>query len=479
MKNVNTKGRFKYLLVAILVLLCVTIVSIILCSPKENNVSDKQKDNISSDKTPSNNSKPSSYEDSSNDSQSQKDQTELYKSWYTENVSAKGTPVSSVTALKERLPHFFNLEAKDGLTVHIWQTAENNYLCYLLNSSTNAITDNSFAYKSGTTISEMHAVLSTYNIKKDNITVTPIINPLSSYTYKIDTKYIEKVENLFWQDVNTMYTTISSVKIINHEELRNRSLNSDKLGSKKPPYHVPVYKIDTLKELEDFKNSLNNKSVADSTIRDDISVFTQATANFDKEFFDKNSLVIAYVTTGPGSRPYDIHSIEYNKDSFKIHLIDTYLPGMMVDQVLYEFFITTVVPDEIIKDCTDFDADIDNVNETPNINELKQRFPEYFSLDTSKGLDVYFWNTTREQVFGGLLPTKNGDYTQKELEALSESSATIDEIRAIVGYHLSKGKITKDKITVKLIAMPHTEYKDLSEGTRKYFEYLLWDEIKY
>ena len=107
---------------------------------------------------------------------------------------------TNIGKLKEKYPQFFNVSTDGGLTVYIWQMSENNYSCYLANTSIEAISDNSFAYNVGTTIAEMRAILTTYDIEQKDITVQPVINPLSSYGYRIDDAYRANIKELFWKD---------------------------------------------------------------------------------------------------------------------------------------------------------------------------------------------------------------------------------------------------------------------------------------
>ena len=58
--------------------------------------------------------------------------------------------------------------------------------------------DQSFAFDVGATIAEMRAILTTYDIDRKDITVQPVINPLSSYYYEIDAPYQEEVRTVFW-----------------------------------------------------------------------------------------------------------------------------------------------------------------------------------------------------------------------------------------------------------------------------------------
>ena len=107
---------------------------------------------------------------------------------------------TTIDGLKVKYPQFFNVSTVGGLTVYIWQMSKDNYSCYLANTSMEAISDNSFAYDIGASISEMRAILTTYDIDRNDITIQPVRNPLSSYYYVIDTAYRTKVKELFWKD---------------------------------------------------------------------------------------------------------------------------------------------------------------------------------------------------------------------------------------------------------------------------------------
>ncbi len=105
---------------------------------------------------------------------------------------------TTINGLKVKYPQFFNVSTDGGLTVYIWQMSANNYSCYLANTSMEAISDNSFAYDVGASIAEMRAILTTYDIEQKDITVQPVINPLSSYVYRIDNAYRARVKEMFW-----------------------------------------------------------------------------------------------------------------------------------------------------------------------------------------------------------------------------------------------------------------------------------------
>lgn len=99
-----------------------------------------------------------------------------------------------------------------------------------------------------------------------------------------------------------------------------------------------------------------------------------------------------------------------------------------------------------------------NVTVSADIEGLKAKFPMYFDLDTTKGLEVYIWQMAEDLYSCGLLPGKNLEYTQEELWALHTAPASMDEMRAIIAYYISTEKVTEEKVIVLAIRMPHSSY---------------------
>ena len=146
------------------------------------------------------------------------DSYKQYKTWAMFNVGE----VLSSQSLKEKYPQFFNVSTDGGLTVYIWQMSKDNYSCYLANTSMEAISDNSFAYDIGASISEMRAILTTYDIDRNDITIQPVRNPLSSYYYEIDNAYRKKVKDWFWKDN-------SNVDISNNSQSVTKTKNVERI----------------------------------------------------------------------------------------------------------------------------------------------------------------------------------------------------------------------------------------------------------
>lgn len=93
-----------------------------------------------------------------------------------------------------------------------------------------------------------------------------------------------------------------------------------------------------------------------------------------------------------------------------------------------------------------------------DVDQLKAKFPMYFDLATTKGLEVYIWQLAEDSYSCGLLTGKNLGYTQEELWDLHKSPASIDEMRAIIAYYISNGEVTKNEVTIHAIQMPHSSY---------------------
>ncbi len=116
--------------------------------------------------------------------------------------------------LRQTHPHFFNIPTEGGLTVYIWEMAKDIYECHLANTARESITDQSFVYTVGAvTVEEMKAILTTYNVDRKDITIQPVINPLSSYLYEIDEAYTAKIKALFGEDKNQAIDTYDGSSI--------------------------------------------------------------------------------------------------------------------------------------------------------------------------------------------------------------------------------------------------------------------------
>ncbi len=111
-----------------------------------------------------------------------------------------------------------------------------------------------------------------------------------------------------------------------------------------------------------------------------------------------------------------------------------------------------------------------------DIETLKELHPEYFGLDTMKGLNVYVWQMAAGSYSCGLLPGKNIGYTQEELWNLHKSSTTLDEMRAIVASYFPH--ISREDVSIIPITMPHSSYAYLVDDAYiVQLEELFWNDF--
>lgn len=89
-----------------------------------------------------------------------------------------------------------------------------------------------------------------------------------------------------------------------------------------------------------------------------------------------------------------------------------------------------------------------------DIQRLKSKYPMYFDLPTTEGLEVYVWQMSKNTYSCGLLPGRKTEYTDEEIWSLHASPATLEEMRIIVGSY----GIPINDVDVCPIVMPHSSY---------------------
>ena len=303
------------------------------------------------------------------------------KEYFREDTNFVGGP-TNIGQLKEKYPQFFNVSTDGGLTVYVWQMSKDNYSCYLANTSMEAISDNSFAYDVGTTIAEMRTISTTYDIDQKDITIQPVINPLSSYYYEIDDAYRAKIKELFWQGGyqiggtnphNQVYdVTLSYANWTDDSKIYTSSLNLRKMQSNSIQ-HLPIYKFDSLKDLKQFKESFGDILTMDSGW-DEVPSFNEATAKYDTKFFEENSLMLVYVSASNCTHRFGLGSIGWDEKSFCINVVET-TGKEFVDAAMAGWFLTVAIEKETVASCTEFDADLNN--------EIKLYYPAFSYAEDS------------------------------------------------------------------------------------------------
>ena len=99
---------------------------------------------------------------------------------------------------------------------------------------------------------------------------------------------------------------------------------------------------------------------------------------------------------------------------------------------------------------------------------LSKQFPEYYDLETMKGLEVYLWQETDGNYSCGVLSGTNRGKTFEEINNLTRNGATVEQMKDILSsYH-----IDREMITIIPIRISDTSYEVVNssfESTNKMF----------
>lgn len=69
---------------------------------------------------------------------------------------------------------------------------------------------------------------------------------------------------------------------------------------------------------------------------------------------------------------------------------------------------------------------------TVQLHPLYEKYPEYFDLDSMKGVEVYVWQMAGNLYYCGALSGTNRLKTEEEIQALFDNGATMEEMRTIL-----------------------------------------------
>ena len=108
--------------------------------------------------------------------------------------------------LQSTHPQFFNLDTSKGLYVYVWKMAPEGYYCGLGTSGEiDYMGGNYFGHSPevflrarGLTFQQMHRILETYDIGREDVHVVVFQNMISSYYWQIDDSTQQSVEQRFW-----------------------------------------------------------------------------------------------------------------------------------------------------------------------------------------------------------------------------------------------------------------------------------------
>ena len=136
-------------------------------------------------------------------------------------------------------------------------------------------------------------------------------------------------------------------------KIRELALNKDifELSSDR---HIPIYKCDTLDELNEFKTTFSGTFTMDGT-RDEVPSFEEVTADYTEDFFIENTLLLVYVEANSCTPRFGVDSVLKENGTLSVHVKYTYTPEED-DSAMAGWLFTIPVNNDQIQDCTNFDA---------------------------------------------------------------------------------------------------------------------------
>ncbi len=136
-------------------------------------------------------------------------------------------------------------------------------------------------------------------------------------------------------------------------EIRELALNRDTFALSSAR-HIPIYKCDTLEELNAFKTTFSGIFTMDGTW-DEVPSFEEVTAGYTEDLFAENTLLLVYVEAGSCTPRFGIDSVSKENGTLSVYVKYTYNPEVG-DCAMAGWLFTIPVSKNQIQDCTNFDA---------------------------------------------------------------------------------------------------------------------------
>ena len=296
------------------------------------------------------------------------------------NFTAKtGVGEINMDSLRVKYPEYFELSTFKGLELYVWQMAPDSYSCGLMLGTNRNKTLEELINLKGASIAEMRAILSTYDIDEKDVIIIPWQNPVSSYIAEYwisqkdeDPAVVEKRKQAYIDGIRQMLfgtaqsgsydlpkpiveikTAVAYANWTEDSRVFADCSNAGMMTISSVP-HLPVYKLDTLKDLEQFKENFRDILTLDHGY-DEVPSFNDITALYDDSFFADHTLVLAYVTAPSGSFRYAIQDISYGGSTFCLDVVQTNDPETYTDDMAGWFVIAEVLDSDIADDIL-FDA---------------------------------------------------------------------------------------------------------------------------
>ena len=121
------------------------------------------------------------YYDAGEKNDPDSDDTRISYVFVLKENDTRSEPEIDMESLRAKYPEYFDLNTTKGLEVYVWQMAAGSYSCGLKPGTNRDKTLEELMNLKGTSIAEMRAILSTYDMDVKDIFIIPWQNPISSY----------------------------------------------------------------------------------------------------------------------------------------------------------------------------------------------------------------------------------------------------------------------------------------------------------
>lgn len=153
------------------------------------------------------------------------------------------------------------------------------------------------------------------------------------------------------------YTSVCYVNF-HGDEFYTTALNAGKMAISSV-MHLPIFKFETLEEFQSFVANNGGQFLMDQRY-DEAPSFHDATEHLDDAFFEERALLLVAVNANSGSYRYGVAAVAHEGESLCVH-VETLNHPEAVTMDLAGWFVLVEVPKTMIAGCTEFDADLDNV----------------------------------------------------------------------------------------------------------------------
>lgn len=134
-------------------------------------------------------------------------------------------------------------------------------------------------------------------------------------------------------------------------------------------YALPIYRFDTLADLDNFKQTFKTVLTMDSGY-DEVPSFNDATAKYDKSFFENNSLILVYVGANNCTHRFNLAAINHSKNRFYVSVQET-TNAEAVDTAMAGWFITVTASDDLLNGIHIYDAELYyGLDESPKEDDI-------------------------------------------------------------------------------------------------------------